>query len=66
MALQKHQQKHICDWQTSGLAWHLLQGSTLHVDETPVVQLDPNGGKTRSQTASGKKNWLFTESERAG
>lgn len=29
------------------LAWHLLQGSTLHVDETPVAQLDPGGGKTR-------------------
>ena len=29
------------------LAWHLLQGNTLHVDETPVAQLDPGEGKTR-------------------
>ena len=29
------------------LTWHLLQGNTLHVDETPVAQLDPGGGKTR-------------------
>ncbi|SCZ85377.1 transposase (fragment) [Nitrosomonas mobilis] len=29
------------------LAWHLLQGSTLDVDETPVAPLDPGGGKTR-------------------
>jgi len=29
------------------LAWHLLQGNTLHADETPVAQLDPGSGKTR-------------------
>jgi len=29
------------------LTWHLLQGNTLHVDETPVAQLDPGEGKTR-------------------
>ncbi|SFN13914.1 IS66 family transposase, partial [Nitrosomonas communis] len=26
--------------------WHLLQGSTLHVDETPVAQLAPGNGQT--------------------
>ena len=29
------------------LSWHLLQGNTLHADETPVSQLDPGQGKTR-------------------
>jgi len=29
------------------LKWHLLQGGTLHADETPVAQLDPGSGKTR-------------------
>ena len=29
------------------LTWHLLQGDTLHADETPVAQLDPGRGKTR-------------------
>jgi hypothetical protein len=29
------------------LAWHLLQGNTLHADETPVAQLDPGRGKTK-------------------
>jgi transposase len=29
------------------LTWHLLQGDTLHADETPVAQLDPGKGKTR-------------------
>jgi transposase len=29
------------------LIWHLLQGDTLHADETPVAQLDPGKGKTR-------------------
>lgn len=29
------------------LTWHLLQGNTLHADETPVAQLDPGGSKTR-------------------
>jgi transposase len=29
------------------LAWHLLQGNTLHADETPVSQLDPGRGKTQ-------------------
>lgn len=28
------------------LTWHLLQGNTLHADETPVAQLDPGKGKT--------------------
>lgn len=29
------------------LIWHLLQGNTLHADETPVSQLAPGSGKTR-------------------
>lgn len=29
------------------LAWLLLQGNTLHADETPVAQLDPGKGKTQ-------------------
>ena len=29
------------------LAWLLLQGNTLHADETPVAQLDPGKGKTK-------------------
>ncbi len=29
------------------LKWHLLQGNTLHADETPVAQFDPGKGKTR-------------------
>jgi len=29
------------------LIWHLLQGNTLHADETPVAQLDPGSGKTK-------------------
>jgi hypothetical protein len=29
------------------LIWHLLQGNTLHADETPVPQLEPGNGKTR-------------------
>jgi transposase len=29
------------------LIWHLLQGNSLHADETPVSQLDPGRGKTR-------------------
>jgi transposase len=29
------------------LVWHLLQGDTLHADETPVPQLDPGSGKTK-------------------
>ncbi|MCX7100801.1 MAG: IS66 family transposase [Methylobacter sp.] len=29
------------------LIWHLLQGNTLHADETPVSQLAPGNGKTR-------------------
>ena len=29
------------------LVWHLLQGNTLHADETPVAQLEPGRGKTR-------------------
>jgi transposase len=29
------------------LIWHLLQGNSLHADETPVQQLDPGKGKTR-------------------
>jgi transposase len=29
------------------LVWHLLQGNTLHADETPVSQLDPGRGKTK-------------------
>ncbi len=29
------------------LAWHLLQGNTLHADETPVSQLDPGRGKAK-------------------
>lgn len=29
------------------LIWHLLAGSMLHADETPVAQLEPGNGKTR-------------------
>jgi transposase len=29
------------------LTWYLLQGNTLHADETPVAQLEPGNGKTR-------------------
>jgi transposase len=29
------------------LIWHLLQGNTLHADETPVAQLAPGSGKTK-------------------
>lgn len=29
------------------LVWHLLQGNTLHADETPVSQLDPGRGITK-------------------
>jgi transposase len=29
------------------LTWHLLQGNTLHADETPVAQLEPGKGKTK-------------------
>lgn len=29
------------------LSWHLLQGNTLHADETPMPQLDPGKGKTK-------------------
>lgn len=29
------------------LTWHLLQGNTLHADETPVAQLEPGSGKTK-------------------
>ena len=29
------------------LKWRLLQGNTLHADETPVAQLEPGNGKTR-------------------
>jgi len=29
------------------LTWHLLQGNTLHADETPIAQLDPGNGKSR-------------------
>lgn len=29
------------------LTWHLLQGNTLHADETPIRQLDPGSGKSK-------------------
>ena len=32
---------------TDRLMWHLLQGDTLHADETPMPQLDPGKGKTK-------------------
>jgi len=32
---------------TDRLTWHLLQGDTLHADETPMPQLDPGRGKTK-------------------
>jgi len=32
---------------TDRLIWHLLQGNTLHADETPMPQLDPGKGKTK-------------------
>jgi transposase len=57
------------------LILHLLQGRrVLHTDETPVAQLDPGSehlidnnpvGNTIRPIAPGKKNWLFTGSERA-
>jgi hypothetical protein len=30
------------------LTWHLLQGNTLHADETSVAQLNPGRGKTQT------------------
>ena len=35
------------------LTWYLLQGNTLHADETPVAQLDPGNGKTRKAYSQG-------------
>jgi transposase len=32
---------------TDRLIWHLLQGNTLHADETPMPQLEPGKGKTK-------------------
>ena len=43
------------------LTWHLLQGNTLHVDETPVAQLDPGGGKTRKAYL-----WAYRSNDQIG
>ena len=43
------------------LIWHLLQGNTLHADETPVAQLDPGNGKTRKAYL-----WAYRSNDLAG
>lgn len=43
------------------LTWHLLQGNTLHADETPVAQLDPGRGKTRKAYL-----WAYRSNDLAG
>lgn len=43
------------------LTWHLLQGNTLHADETPVAQLDPGNGKTRKAYL-----WAYRSNDLAG
>lgn len=43
------------------LTWHLLQGNTLHADETPVAQLDPGSGKTRKAYL-----WAYRSNDLAG
>jgi transposase len=43
------------------LTWHLLQGNTLHADETPVAQLDPGQGKTRKAYL-----WAYRSNDLAG
>jgi transposase len=43
------------------LTWHLLQGNTLHADETPVAQLDPGKGKTRKAYL-----WAYRSNDLAG
>ena len=43
------------------LTWHLLQGNTLHADETPVPQLDPGSGKTRKAYL-----WAYRSNDLAG
>ena len=41
------------------LTWHLLQGNTLHADETPVAQLDPGRGKTKPVLSLSKGRPIF-------
>jgi len=43
------------------LVWHLLQGTTLLADETPVAQLDPGKGKTRKAYL-----WAYRSNDLAG
>ena len=43
------------------LIGHLLQGNTLHADETPVAQLDPGNGKTRRAYL-----WAYRSNDLAG
>ena len=43
------------------LTWYLLQGNTLHADETPVAQLDPGNGKTRKAYL-----WAYRSNDLAG
>ncbi len=43
------------------LIWHLLQGTTLLADETPVAQLDPGNGKTRKAYL-----WAYRSNDLAG
>jgi transposase len=43
------------------LTWHLLQGNTLHADETPVAQLEPGNGKTRKAYL-----WAYRSNDLAG
>jgi transposase len=40
------------------LIWHLLQGDTLHADETPMPQLDPGSG-TCARKGKTKKAYLW-------
>lgn len=47
------------------LTWHLLQGNTLHADETPVSQLEPGNGKTKKAYLwAYRSNDLFSEKPR--
>jgi transposase len=43
---------------TDRLIWHLLQGDTLHADETPAPQLDPGSG-TCARKGKTKKAYLW-------
>lgn len=43
------------------LVWHMLQGNSLHADETPVQQLDPGRGKTRRAYL-----WVYRSNDLSG